>query len=446
MPHRAVAHYHPSHHVERHGSGDGRRPMPLRPPAPRPPIPAANGYTLGHAGRQVRIGPVAFWIVVGTLVIMASWSLATASYFAFREDVLTRLIGRQADQQFAYEDRIAELRAQIDRVTSRQLLDQEQFEQKLDQVLRRQAVLESRATALGSIADPTPTGSIRPPGRGATDAQPSKPSPLNDRQTSLRPGQRNFRVAAADMIGPGTVHAVGMDATITKLQASLDRVESRQVAILNAVEETFDSKAKRIRGVLGDLGLDPAKLPTPPASNAVGGPFVPFKLKPDSGPFERQLHRIALARTQVDRLTRSMTTVPVRQPMAGDIETTSGYGMRVDPFLRSPAMHTGLDYRGDAGDPVRATAAGSVVHSGWNGGYGKMVEIDHGNGLSTRYAHLSETSVTVGQTIKIGQVVGKLGSTGRSTGPHLHYETRVDGDAVDPQKFLRAGARLGSLD
>jgi murein DD-endopeptidase MepM/ murein hydrolase activator NlpD len=75
-----------------------------------------------------------------------------------------------------------------------------------------------------------------------------------------------------------------------------------------------------------------------------------------------------------------------------------------------------------------------------------MVEIDHGNGLSTRYAHLSETSVTVGQTIKIGQVVGKLGSTGRSTGPHLHYETRVDGDAVDPQKFLRAGARLGSLD
>jgi murein DD-endopeptidase MepM/ murein hydrolase activator NlpD len=443
MPHRAVAHYHPSHHVERHGATEGRRPMPLRPPAPRPPVGAVTGYTLGHAGRQVRIGPVAFWIVVGTLVIMASWSLATASYFAFREDVLTRLIGRHAEQQFAYEDRIAELRARIDRVTSRQLLDQEQFEQKLNQVLSRQAVLESRAIALGSIADPTATGSVRTPSR---DAQPPKPSPLNDRQSSLRSGQRGFRLASADVIGPGAVQAVGMEVTITKLQASLDKVEARQMATLTAVEETVDSKAKRIRGVLSELGLDPAKLPVPASTNPVGGPFVPFKLKPDSGPFERQLHRIALARTQVDRLTRSMATVPVRQPMPGDIETTSGYGMRVDPFLRSPAMHTGLDYRGDSGDPVRATAAGTVTHSGWNGGYGKMVEIDHGNGLSTRYAHLSETTVTVGQTIKIGQVVGKLGSTGRSTGPHLHYETRVDGDAVDPQKFLRAGARLGSLD
>ena len=94
-----------------------------------------NGYTLQHGGRQVRIGPVAFWIVVGTLVVMAIWSIATGTYFAFREDVLTRLIGRQAQLQFAYEDRIAELRAQVDRITSRQLLDQEQFEQKLKELL-----------------------------------------------------------------------------------------------------------------------------------------------------------------------------------------------------------------------------------------------------------------------------------------------------------------------
>ena len=100
--------------------------------------------------------------------------------------------------------------------------------------------------------------------------------------------------------------------------------------------------------------------------------------------------------------------------------------------------------RGDTGDPVRATAAGTVEVAGWNGGYGKMVEIDHGNGFSTRYGHLSEVEVKAGQTVRTGQVIGKIGSTGRSTGPHLHYETRVDGDAVDPQKFLRAGIRLGS--
>src|SRR6266508_2862918 len=112
-----------------------------------PPAAAAvgRGYALVHAGRQVRLGPLAFWLVVGTLVVMALWTITTATYFAFREDVLTRLITRQADMQFGYEDRIAELRAQVDRISSRQWLDQEQYEQKRDQILRRQAVLESRA-------------------------------------------------------------------------------------------------------------------------------------------------------------------------------------------------------------------------------------------------------------------------------------------------------------
>jgi murein DD-endopeptidase MepM/ murein hydrolase activator NlpD len=107
-------------------------------------------------------------------------------------------------------------------------------------------------------------------------------------------------------------------------------------------------------------------------------------------------------------------------------------------------MHTGLDFRAASGDPVRATANGKVVTAGWMGGYGRMVEIDHGNGLSTRYGHMSEINVKAGERIKIGQVVGAVGSTGRSTGPHLHYETRIDGAPVDPQKFLRAGVRLSA--
>src|ERR1700723_4466879 len=122
-----------------------------------------SGYTLVHAGRQVRFGPVAFWIVVGTVTTLGVWSAATATYFAFRDDVLTRLIARQAEMQYAYEDRIAELRAKVDRTTSRQMLDQEQFDKKLDQIMRREATLESRATALGAMPDVT--GSIRPPAR-----------------------------------------------------------------------------------------------------------------------------------------------------------------------------------------------------------------------------------------------------------------------------------------
>ncbi|MBN8921351.1 MAG: M23 family metallopeptidase [Rhizobiales bacterium] len=106
-------------------------------------------------------------------------------------------------------------------------------------------------------------------------------------------------------------------------------------------------------------------------------------------------------------------------------------------------MHTGLDFRGATGEPARATAAGKVTNAGWSGGYGRMVEIDHGNGFATRYGHLSEILVKDGQTVRPGQIVGRVGSTGRSTGPHLHYETRIDGEAVDPHRFLRAGARLG---
>ena len=149
-----------------------------------------------------------------------------------------------------------------------------------------------------------------------------------------------------------------------------------------------------------------------------------------------------IARAQAEQLSRTLVSVPVRVPVSGDIDISSGFGVRMDPFLHLAAMHTGIDFRGNAGDPVHATAAGTVTAAGWSGGYGKMVEIDHGNGLSTRYGHLSQIEVNVGDKVRIGQIVGRLGSTGRSTGPHVHYETRIDGEAVDPQKFLNAGAKL----
>jgi murein DD-endopeptidase MepM/ murein hydrolase activator NlpD len=116
--------------------------------------------------------------------------------------------------------------------------------------------------------------------------------------------------------------------------------------------------------------------------------------------------------------------------------------MRIDPFTRGPALHTGLDFRADPGAEVRATAAGRVVSAEYSGGYGRMVEVDHGNGITTRYAHLSAMRVAPGQAVSAGTILGRVGSTGRSTGPHLHYETRIDGTPVDPQLFLRAGARL----
>jgi murein DD-endopeptidase MepM/ murein hydrolase activator NlpD len=407
-------------------------------------------YTIAHAGRQFRFGPVSFWIAVGSLVVMAGWSLATGTYFAFHDDVLTRLIARQKEQQFAYEDRIAELRVQVDRIASRQLLDQEQFEQKLENVMRRQATLESRSSMLAGVPDPTPTGSVK--ARPTPIAEPQngntlKPSPISDTVTFTTPPDREARLESRTL--PALAHRavaaakpVGIEGALTRLQTALDRVEARQTATLSTLEERYESRAKRMHGVLVDLGLDGKK--TGAAPSAIGGPFVPLTLRRDAGTFERQLYRVNVARASVDRLVRTLGAVPVRKPIMGEIDLSSNFGVRPDPFLGRPAMHTGLDFRSGTGDPVRATANGTVETAGWNGGYGKMIEIDHGNGFSTRYGHLSEIEVKSGQAVKVGQIIGRVGSTGRSTGPHLHYETRVDGDAVDPQKFLRAGIRLGN--
>jgi murein DD-endopeptidase MepM/ murein hydrolase activator NlpD len=449
------SHYseYPHHHSHDHGRATSRRHPVSQASAPAAAVAAQNGYTLVHAGKQVRFGPVVFWIVVGTVIVLGMWSAATATYFAFRDDVLTRLIARQAEMQYAYEDRIAELRAKVDRSTSRQLLDQEQFDQKLDQIMRRQTALESRATALGAMPDVGVTGSIRPPARGsAANDSPSgtpKPSPISDTVIFVAPPDREARLESRAPITPAIqpnqfAKVQGMDSVLVRLQSSLDKVENRQMAALNAVEDGMDSRMRRMRGVFSDLGLDMAQLEAATPRAPMGGPFVPVKLPPNAGAFERQLYRINITRGQVERLNRTLALVPYRKPVVGEVEFTSGFGVRSDPFLGRPAMHTGLDFRAAMGDPVRATANGKVVSAGWSGGYGRMVEIDHGNGLSTRYGHLSEIGVKVGDPIKIGQVIGEVGSTGRSTGPHLHYETRIDGEAVDPQKFLRAGVRLAA--
>src|SRR3954466_2293909 len=450
MSYRTGHQYSDHHHPHDHGRTPPRRPAPS---AAKAVALDGDGYTIAHAGKQVRLGPVLFWMVVGTIVLLGMWSAATATYFAFRDDVLTRLIARQAEMQYAYEDRIAELRAKVDRTTSRQLLDQEQFDQKLDQIMKRQTALESRATSLGSIPDSMATGSIRPPARGAAADTPAsgipKPSPISDTVIFVAPPDREARLESRTpvIVKPQAnqfAKVQGVDNVLVRLQTSLDQIDRRQMAALNSVEDSMESRVRRMRGVFTDLGLDMAQLEAATPRSGVGGPFVPVKLGADASQFERQLNRINATRAQVERLNRTLALVPYRKPVIGEVEFTSGFGVRSDPFLGRPAMHTGLDFRAAMGDPVRATANGKVSSSGWAGGYGRMVEIDHGNGLATRYGHLSEINVKVGDVIKIGQVIGAVGSTGRSTGPHLHYETRIDGEAVDPQKFLRAGVRLSA--
>jgi murein DD-endopeptidase MepM/ murein hydrolase activator NlpD len=156
------------------------------------------------------------------------------------------------------------------------------------------------------------------------------------------------------------------------------------------------------------------------------------------------VERVAIVDRMLDDLAAlrdSAAAMPVARPVgAGRI--SSRFGSRRDPFLNQQGFHAGIDFAAGPGVPVRATASGNVVAAGWEGGYGNMVEIAHAGGFSTRYGHLSSILVSLGDRVAAGDLVGRVGSTGRSTGPHLHYETRKSGRAVDPSPFLAAGDAL----
>ena len=137
-------------------------------------------------------------------------------------------------------------------------------------------------------------------------------------------------------------------------------------------------------------------------------------------------------------LEDSIAKMPLAEPVLS-YRMTSSYGSRRDPFNRRMAFHSGEDMATAYGSRIYAPGAGTVVYAGWKGGYGRVIEIDHGGGFKTRYGHLSRIGVKTGQKIAFREVIGKVGSSGRSSGPHLHYEVWFDGIVRNPSRFIEAG-------
>ena len=144
---------------------------------------------------------------------------------------------------------------------------------------------------------------------------------------------------------------------------------------------------------------------------------------------------------KLDAMDNGVISIPSIQPIA-NYTFTSAFGVRSDPFRGYAAMHAGVDLASPTGTPIYATADGIVDRAEWFGGYGNMVEIDHGKGIATRYGHMSRIAAHPGERIKRGELIGYVGSTGRSTGSHLHYEVRIDGHAVNPIPFLQSANYL----
>lgn len=214
----------------------------------------------------------------------------------------------------------------------------------------------------------------------------------------------------------------------TGLDMRLTRAEQVQVMQAAAAARALDSRYEHATAELQKLGIAPARL----EEGGVGGPFEPAA---KGDPTFKQLF---MSWKKLDTLQDGAIAVPSDKPVKA-AAFTSGYGVRSDPFQGRSAMHAGIDLSGPMGTPIYATADGLISDAAYNsGGYGNLVKIDHGRGIETRYGHLSAIGVRAGQRVSRGQLIGRMGSTGRSTGSHLHYEVRIDGRPVNPVPFMKS--------
>ncbi|RWF29820.1 MAG: M23 family metallopeptidase [Mesorhizobium sp.] len=398
-------------------------------------------------GNEIRHFTIRPWLAAflgsALAAVVIGYLLAT-SYLVLRDDLIGATTARQARMQQAYEDRISALRAQVDRITSRQLLDQQLMETKVSELLERQTQLSQRHGRLGPILERAESEvGAASAADGAAAAKPDERAEVIGAQSaysiaSLGAGDtRPFSLwsTRSDPL-PSDSAADRADRLFVSINQSLKAIESEQLSRVTTLADNAYKNADAITQALAAAGL-PVDSDFGKDSD-VGGPLIPLNA---STMFDSKVKELDEALDALDHLKKEARRLPLANPAPGH-SVTSPFGVRTDPILGTAALHSGMDFRAPMGMPAKVTAPGVVTKAGWNGGYGRMVEVDHGNGFATRYGHLSEIDVTVGQKLAAGDIIGKTGSSGRSTGPHLHYEVRHNGDAVDPLRFLTVGKKV----
>ena len=312
---------------------------------------------------------------------------------------------------------------------------QAQLEERTRQFDQATAEFESRHEVLRSLLEYA----------GGTTMQLAASRPIE------RDGARIIMAASIDEAEPRQSRAITSEpyqVTTVGFRARGERLEADQERTLAELEDSVAERSEQVRGVLRLTGVPMTNLTGPDADAAAGGPLVPQDFVAylrDSGLNPAFSHRVAQVAARIGesrRLTNIAGSTPLAAPVAVDYRETSGYGQRIDPFTGRPAFHSGLDMAAFERAPVVATSPGVVSFAGTRSGYGYTVEIDHGHGFKTRYGHLRDIQVQRGDRVAIGQRIGSMGSKGRSTATHLHYEVWFRGRAVDPVNFLRAGRHV----
>jgi murein DD-endopeptidase MepM/ murein hydrolase activator NlpD len=406
-------------------------------PYPRRKPPSSIAITRNGRVRTFRVRPVLAALVLGCCGLLLTAYIGATAYLIYRDDLLGAALARQVAMQYAYEDRIAALRSELDRVSSRHLIQTESVETQLGALLARQADIRERQAALDSLIERAQIAgvSVAAPEDGNADASGPAAAPL---AYADEPSAVDHMITGTLLKGePGRgVEAAeqNLRPLLANVRSELEIADRRQAEALEALGGAAEAETERLGEALVPIGIE------------VGGPVEP---EPEGGPFipAGGLHfveRAAILERSlegIETIRRRAEGIPIYAPVrTGRI--SSRFGNRMDPFLRRPAFHAGLDFVAPEGAEVRATAPGTITAARWQGGYGAMVEIRHDDGFATRYGHLSAVFVSPGARVAAGTLIGRVGSTGRSTGPHLHYEIRRTGEPVNPTPYLAAGRAL----
>ncbi|WP_342642473.1 M23 family metallopeptidase [Rhodoligotrophos ferricapiens] len=450
----------------------------------KPTTGLADALRRTFRARQIYVrteGDIRFFVISPTAQAVISvlglgllfWFAYATVNVAFKDQIIALNRKHLAEVKHAYESRLSEMRDAVEALNARLLLDQDAYLSKVDDLrlhyeslLSRQERLETYffqgwqpTVPLGELATeaPAPPEELREEPHGQSGGKPTtEPESSQENSAPSQPARRdrtpvakpNSKPKDQGSLRPGSMldryrepfetadEAMRPLTDIGDLSSSLDH---RQGNFVTALERQVLDNITILKGSMKRMGLSPklVERAQSPPENAIGGPFIPAPVTYPGDSMLARLEELEVQRGYGLELREAVLSLPIWLPLATS-RVTSGFGLRRDPFRRRLALHSGIDLKSHYGAPVRATAAGIVMEAQWMAGYGKMVAIHHDKGLSTRYAHLSTISVVPGQRVVKGLIIGRLGNTGRSTGAHLHYETRVNGRAVDPKRFWQA--------
>jgi murein DD-endopeptidase MepM/ murein hydrolase activator NlpD len=393
---------------------------------------------------------IAFAVVVlGALL----WVAYASVNVVFKEQIIvakererlvmqTNLSKRLNDAKQAYDD-VAFLNHTIERQFDETMEDIWARHRILSNMVERKATIDQKLNeqAIGLSAAGGPNGQKPVNGnRVMIDVAPGESTPRQSRVSMLR---KEAAQEARERRQRALESGEAADSIDSMEKAAAD-LFSEQILLLAAVEEKATRQIDELEKVIQSTGIEPTALVTPAKiSNialAQGGPFIdPGSAAAFPTRYYRHANRAAAAVDELAALQSAMKHIPLSSPLTVTRRFTSGFGIRRDPITGRHSSHHGVDFAAPWASPVTATAAGVVKFAGTRSGFGRIVEIDHGNGFVTRYAHMNRITVKRGQKVKLHDKVGELGNSGRSTGPHVHYEVVYKKRPVNPARFIEAG-------